>query len=158
MYIPSFALPIYKTTCHAKPYLRCCCCFCYTAYCWLVLLGVFFFLFHLSCESYTVMDVAVQEPQKRCGYDQGTTMRKNICVVTPRCAAAAVVSAVVLRRPTKEYTHRYSTMHRRLTTAGIYVAPHYHQLLVVVERCSVFFLLILTVSYVVVERQAKRTR
>ena len=57
-------------------------------------------------------------------------------VVTPRCAAAAaaadVVSAVVLRRPTKEYTHRYSMMHRRLTTAGTEVAPHYHQLLVIV--------------------------
>ena len=50
--------------------------------------------------------------------------------MTPRCAAAAVVSAVVLRRPTNEYTHRYSMMHRRLTTAGIEVAPHYHQLLV----------------------------
>ena len=50
--------------------------------------------------------------------------------MTPRCAAAAVVSAVVLRRPTKEYTHRYSMMHRRLTTAGIEVAPHYHQLMV----------------------------
>ena len=52
-------------------------------------------------------------------------------VVTPRCAAAAaVVSAVVLRRPTKEYTHPYSMMHRRLHTAGIEVAPHYHQILV----------------------------
>ena len=51
-------------------------------------------------------------------------------VVTPRCAAAAVVSAVVLRRPTKEYTHPYSMMNRRLPTAGIEVAPHYHQLLV----------------------------
>ena len=50
-------------------------------------------------------------------------------VVTPRCAAAAVVSAVVLRRPTKEYTQPYSMMHRRLPTAGIEVAPHYHQLL-----------------------------
>ena len=49
--------------------------------------------------------------------------------MTPRCAAA-VISAVVLRRPTKEYTHRYSMMHRGLTTAGIEVAPHYHQLLV----------------------------
>ena len=58
-------------------------------------------------------------------------------VVTPRCsaaaaAAAAVVSAVVLRRPTKEYTHPYSMMHRRLPTAGIEVAPHY-QLLVLVQ-------------------------
>ena len=53
--------------------------------------------------------------------------------MTPRCAAAAaVVFAVVLRRPTKEYTHRYSMMHRRLTTAGIEAVPHYHQLLVTV--------------------------
>ena len=58
-------------------------------------------------------------------------MRKNTYVVTPRCDAdAAVVSAVVLRRPTKEYTHPYSVMHRRFPTAGIEVAPHYHQLLV----------------------------
>ena len=61
-----------------------------------------------------------------------TNMRKNMYAVTPRCAAAAavVVSAVVLRRPTKEYTHPYSMMHCRLPTAGIEVAPHYHQLLV----------------------------
>ena len=60
-----------------------------------------------------------------------TNMIKNMYVVTPRCAAAAdVVSAVVLRRPTKEYTRTYSTMHRRLPTANIEVAPHYHQLLV----------------------------
>ena len=53
-------------------------------------------------------------------------------VVTPRCAAAvAVVSAVVLRRPTKEYAHPNSMMHRRLPTAGIEVAPHFHQLLVI---------------------------
>ena len=57
------------------------------------------------------MDV-VQNSQKRSGYDQGTTVRKNIRVVTRRCAASAVVSAVVLR------------------TAGIEVGPHYHQLLV----------------------------
>ena len=60
-----------------------------------------------------------------------TNMRKNMYVVTRRCAAAvAVVSSVVLRRPTKEYTHPYSMMHRRLPTTGIEVAPHYHQLLV----------------------------
>ena len=59
-----------------------------------------------------VMDVVVQNPQKSSGYDQGTTMRKNMWVVTPRCAASAAVSAVVLR------------------TAGIEVGPHYHQLLV----------------------------
>ena len=65
-----------------------------------------------------------------------TNMRKNMYVVTPRCAAAAaVVSAVVLRRPTKEYTHPYSMMHRRFSTAGIEVAPHYHQLLVVQLSC-----------------------
>ena len=75
------------------------------------------------------MDV-VQHPQKSSGYDQGPTMRKNVCVVTPRCAAAAVVSAVVLRRPTKEYTHRHSMMRPRLATAGIEVAPHFNQLLV----------------------------
>ena len=50
--------------------------------------------------------------------------------MTPRCAAAAVVSAVVLRRPTKEYTHRHSMMRPRLATAGIEVAPHFNQLLV----------------------------
>ena len=44
-------------------------------YCWLVLLGVLFFFFQLSCESYMVMDV-VQNPQKSSGYDQGMTMRK----------------------------------------------------------------------------------
>ena len=62
-----------------------------------------------------------------------TNMRKNMYVVTPICAAAAaaVVSAVVLRQPTKEYTHPYTMMHRRLPTAGIEVAPHYHQLLVI---------------------------
>ena len=50
-------------------------------------------------------------------------------VVIPRYAAAAVVSAVVAA-PAKEYAHPYSMMHRRLTTAGIEVAPPYHQLLV----------------------------
>ena len=39
--------------------------------------SVFFFFFQLSCESYMVMDV-VQNPQKSSGYDQGTTMRKNM--------------------------------------------------------------------------------
>ena len=72
------------------------------------------------------MDV-VQNPQKSNLYRYE---EKNISVVTPRCAAAAaVVSAVVLRRPTKEYTHQYSMMHCRLPTAGIEVPPHYHQLL-----------------------------
>ena len=74
-----------------------------------------------------MVDVVVQNPQKIYEYEYE---KKNMYVVTPRCAAAAVVSAVVLRRPTKEYTHPYSMMHRRLPTAGIEVAPHYHQLLV----------------------------
>ena len=80
MYIPSFALPMYKTTCHAKPYLCCCCCCCCycTTYYWLVLLDVFFFFFQLSCECYMVMDVFAQNPQKSSGYDQGTTMRKKL--------------------------------------------------------------------------------
>ena len=51
-----------------------------------------------------------------------------MAVVTTRCDAAAVVSAV--GAPTKEYAHPYSMRHRRLTAAGIEVAPHYHQLLV----------------------------
>ena len=70
-------------------------------------------------------------------------MRKNKWVVTPRCAAAAIVSAVVLRRPTKEYTHRYSMMHHRLTTAGIEVAPHYDQLLLLVSICALIILMTL---------------
>ena len=75
-----------------------------------------------------------------------TNMRKkNTYVVTPRCAAAAaaaaIVSAVVLRRPTKEYTHPYSMMHRRLPTAGIEIAPHYHQLLVVDVSCRSCYLI-----------------
>ena len=49
------------------------------------------------------------------------------------CAAAVCCSCG--GAPTKEYTHKYpySIMaHIRLTTAGIEVAPHYHQLLVIV--------------------------
>ena len=38
---------------------------------------------------------------------------------------------------TKEYTHRYSMMHRRLTTAGVEVASHYHQLLVLLGDARV---------------------
>ena len=68
-------------------------------------------------------------------------MRKNMYVVTARCAAAAaaVVSAVVHRRPTKGNTHPYSMMHRRLLTAGTEVAPHYHQLLVLMPKPSLNF-------------------
>ena len=57
------------------------------------------------------------------------TNTKKMYVVTPRraaaAAAAAVVSAVVLRRPTKEYKHQYTMMHRRLTAAGIEAAPQF---------------------------------
>ena len=63
----------------------------------------------------------------------GTNMRKtNMYVLTSKrsSVAAAVVSTLVLRRQTKEYTHPYYMMHRRLPTAGIEVARHYHQLLV----------------------------
>ena len=57
-------------------------------------------------------------------------MRTNMCVVTPRLAAAAAVdSAVGLRRSTKEYTHPHFMMHRRLSTAGIKIALFYHQFL-----------------------------
>ena len=52
-----------------------------------------------------VVDVVVRIPQKSNVYEY----EKNMYVVTPRCdAAAAVVSAVMLRRMRKEYTHPYS--------------------------------------------------
>ena len=76
-----------------------------------------------------VVDVVLQNPQKSNVHKYE---RKNMYVVTPRCAAvAAVVSAAVLRRPTKKYTHPYAMMHRRLFLLQVIeVAPHYHQLLV----------------------------
>ena len=47
-----------------------------------------------------VVDVVVQNPQKSHEYEY---VKKYMYFVTPICAAAAaVVSAVVLRRPTKE--------------------------------------------------------
>ena len=72
-----------------------------------------------------VVDVVVQNPPKSNEYEY---QKKNMYVVTPKCAAAAaaVVSAVVLRRPTIEYTHPYSMMHCRLPTPGIEVAPYCH--------------------------------
>ena len=85
MCVPSLVLPIYETTCHAKPYL-CCCCFCcccswWCCYCtpfyWLVLRDVFFLFLPTLLQSYTVMDVVVQNPQKISWCDQGTTMRKT---------------------------------------------------------------------------------
>ena len=139
MYIPSFALSIYKTACHDKPYL-CCCCFCCcwwwccycTTYYWLVLLGVFSFSSNSLAKATWSWMLLHRTLRKVPGTTKVRLWEKNMWVVTPRCAAAAVVSAVVLRRPTKEYTHRYSMIHCRFTTtAGIEVAPHYHQLLVV---------------------------
>ena len=118
--IPSFALPIYKTTCDAKAYL-----YRSVQYRYLSTVCV-----KLASLINMVVDVVVQNPQKSNEYEYD---KQNMYVVTPQCAAAAsaaVVSAVVLRRPTKEYTHPYSAMHRKLPTAGIEVAPHYHQLLV----------------------------
>ena len=55
-------------------------------------------------------------------------MMKKVYVANTRCAAAAVVSAVVGWCSDKKI--REPMMHRRLTTAGIEVAPHYHQILV----------------------------
>ena len=109
---------MYKTTCHAKPYLHKS-----VQYRYLSTVCV-----KLASLINMVVDVVAHNPQKSNEYED----EKNMYVVTPRCAAAAasVVSAVVLRRPTKEYTHPYSMMHRRLLTAGIEVAPHYHELLV----------------------------
>ena len=108
---------MYKTTRHAKPYL-------YRSVQYRYLSTVFV---QLASLINMVVDV-VQNPQKSNEYEYE---KKNM-YVTPRCAAAAaaVVSALVLRRPTKEYTHPYSMMHRGLPTAGIQVVPHYHQLLV----------------------------
>ena len=73
-----------------------------------------------------VVDVVVQNLRKVTSTNM---RRKHLLRRDSNCAAAAVVSAVVLRRPTKEYTHPDSMMHRRLPTAGREVAPHY-QLLV----------------------------
>ena len=112
---------MYKTTCHAEPYL-------YRSVQYRYLSAV---CVSLASLINMVVDVVVQNPQKSDEYEY----EKNLYVVTPRCAvpAAAAVSAVVPRRPTKEYTHPYSMMHRRLPTAGIEIAPHYHQMLVVVS-------------------------
>ena len=79
-----------------------------------------------------MMDVA-QNSQKSSGYEY-YYYEKKMYVVIPRCAAAAAAAAAavvpaVVGAPAKEYAHPYSMMHRRLTTAGIEVAPHDHQLL-----------------------------
>ena len=77
----------------------------------------------LFSESYMVVDV-VQNPQKSTGYDyekEHVRRDSKMC-----CCCCCCRSAVVLRQPTKEYTHPYSMMNRGLPTAGIEVAPHYH--------------------------------
>ena len=138
MYVPSFALPIYKTTCHTNltsaaaagagagagaGLLLHCVLLVGPARCFFLFLPTLLRKLHGDGCCYT-------EPSETFRVRPRYDYEKNMRVVTPRCAAAAVVSAVVLRQPTKEYTHRCSMMHRRLTTAGIEVAPHYHQLLV----------------------------
>ena len=64
----------------------CCCCCCCLLLLRLPLLLLLLLLvgparcfsfFQLSCESYMVMDVVVQNSQKSSGYDQGTPMRKT---------------------------------------------------------------------------------
>ena len=82
------------------------------------------------------MDAVVQNPQKSSGYDQGTTMRKKhvsrdskMCCCCRFCCGAPTTDERI-HAP----GHRYSMMHRRLTTAGIDVAPHYHQLLIMRSR------------------------
>ena len=146
MYIPSFALPISKTTCHAKPYLCCCfCCCCCCCYLIVLLLLHYVLLVGPARCFFLFLPTLLQklhgdgccctEPSEnflvrsRCDYE-----KKHMSRDSKMCCCCCTVSAVVLRRPTKEYTHRYSMMHRRLTTAGIEVAPHYHQLLVIGGR------------------------
>ena len=119
MYIPSFALPIYKTACHANPYL----CHLYRSVQYRYLSTVCVLLASLI----NMWWILVYRTLRKV---TSTNMRKNMYVTPRRAAAAPVVSAVVLRRPAKEYTHPCSMMHPRLSTAGIEVAPHYRQLLV----------------------------
>ena len=88
MYIPSFALPMYKTTCHAKPYLYRSVHYRYSA---LYVCNLFLWLTWWWVLLYRTLRKVTS-----------TNMRENIYVVTPRsAAAAAVVPAVVPRRPTK---------------------------------------------------------
>ena len=57
-------------------------------------------------------------------YSLAARIYEKECTGMPRCAAAVVSAGA----PAKEYTYSQSMMHRRLTTAGIEVGPHYHQL------------------------------
>ena len=59
MYIPSFALPMYNTTCHAKPYL-------YTSVQYRYLITV---CVKLASLINMVVDVVVQNPQKSIEYE-----------------------------------------------------------------------------------------
>ena len=51
-------------------------------------------------------------------------------VVTPRCMYALLLLLLLCCSDERIYTCPCSMTHRRLTTAGFEVAPHYHQLLV----------------------------
>ena len=63
-------------------------------------------------------------------------MMKNMYVATTDVLLLLSFPLWLVGAPTKEYAHPYSMMHRRLTTAGIEVAPHYHHLLVVIIDCD----------------------
>ena len=133
----------------------CCCCWCCgwcclrmlrvpllllllrLTYCWLVLLGVFFFFFQLSCESCTSMIDVVRSLWKVQGANTNNTWWKTCTWRLQDMLMLLSVSLWLVGAPTKEYAHPYSMMHRRLTTAGIEVAPHYHQFLVPIKPTAI---------------------
>ena len=76
-----------------------------------------------------VVDVVVQNPQKskEYEYEKKHVRRdsKNVLLLL----LSFLLWCSDDRR--KKYRHPYSMMHRRLPTAGIEAAPHYHKLLVI---------------------------
>ena len=129
MYIPSFALPMYKTTCHAKPYL-CCRCFC-TTYCWLVLFGVFFLFLPTLLRKLHGDGCCCTEPSEtfrvRPRYDYE---KKHVSRDSKMCCCCCRFCFGCSDDRRKNTRTGALMIHRRLTTAGYEVAPHYHQLLV----------------------------
>ena len=91
MYIPSFPLPMYKTTCHAKPY---------------VYRSVQYR--YLSTVSDTVCNLLLWLTwwwmllYRTLRKVTSTNMRKNMYVVTPRCAATAAAAVVCCGAPTTD--------------------------------------------------------